>query len=100
MGTGTSQHILNTSSNLLGFCLIVVSSLHFSNYSQKTIIDEVMTGVAVALIFSCFFSFISIRTSDEQKEIRFEKTAEILFLVALIGIAAMLIFLFVNSFKS
>jgi len=32
MKAPTSSHILNTSSNLLGFCLVVLTSLRIANY--------------------------------------------------------------------
>lgn len=34
-----SAHILNTSANLLGFCLIVITSLHIGNKTQNTYAD-------------------------------------------------------------
>ena len=31
MANNTSQHILNSSASLLGFCLFVITSLHITN---------------------------------------------------------------------
>ena len=45
MVNNKSQHILNTSSNLLGFCLVVLTSLKISRFNAETMIDE-FTGVA------------------------------------------------------
>jgi hypothetical protein len=86
MANNTSQHILNTSANLLGFCLFVITSLHIANAAEALIIDELTSFVAVLLTISCICSFISIRTSDPRTEKRFEDVADYLFLIALIGI--------------
>ena len=60
MANKTSQHILNTAANLLGFCLFVITSLHISSYSVSSMIDELTSVMAILLIFSCLFSFFSI----------------------------------------
>ncbi len=84
MANNKSEHILNTSSNLLGFCLVVLTSLKISKYSAMSIIDE-MTGVGtIFLIASSIFSFLSIRTAKEHLSVRYEKIAENIFIVALI----------------
>lgn len=84
MATTKSQHILNTSSNLLGFCLIVLTSLKISKLSEVSRIDE-LTGIAcILLVSSCLFSFLSIRTSNEKLNIRYESLADYIFIVALV----------------
>lgn len=84
MPINKSEHILNTSSNLLGFCLVVLTSLKISKYSAVSIIDE-LTGVGtIFLITSSIFSFLSIRTAKENLSVRYEKIAENIFIVALI----------------
>lgn len=97
MVNNTSNQILGTSSNLLGFCLIVITSFHVTNRSASSIVDETASLIALLLSLSCFFSFISIRTSDENKEKRCEKIADYFFLSALVGII-MIIFLLVLKF--
>ena len=78
-----TSHILNTSSNLLGFCLVVLTSLKISKYSEVTLIDEV-TGVAcVLLMASGFLSFLSIRTTKEKFATRYEKFADTIFIIAM-----------------
>lgn len=84
MANTKSQHILNTSSNLLGFCLIVLTSLKISKLSEVSRIDE-LTGIAcILLVSSCLFSFLSIRTSKEKLTVRYESLADYIFIVALI----------------
>jgi hypothetical protein len=83
MPNGKSAHILNTSSNLLGFCLIVLTSLKVSRFSDITTIDEV-TGIAcILLMSSSLLLFLSIRTEKERLSARYEKIADLIFLAAL-----------------
>ncbi|MCV9928601.1 hypothetical protein OIU83_13110 [Flavobacterium sp. LS1R49] len=86
MANKTSPHILNTSANLLGFCLIVITSLHITNKSETTHIDEFTSIISIFLIFSCFFSFLSIKTQKKRLERRLEIIADYLFGLALVGI--------------
>jgi hypothetical protein len=62
-----SPHILNASSNLLGLCFVVLTSLKLFKISQKTFIDE-LTSVAIVLFMaSCILSFLSIRGNIKKK---------------------------------
>jgi hypothetical protein len=84
MANSKSEHILNTSSNLLGFCLVVLTSLKISKYSTVSVIDE-FTGVGtIFLIVSSIFSFLSIRSNNENIAARYEKIAENIFIIALV----------------
>ena len=78
-----SPHILNASSNLLGLCFIVLTSLKLFNISQKTVIDELTTIAIVLFMASCILSFLSIR-GNIQKSGRFENIADYLFLIGII----------------
>lgn len=83
MERNKSQHILNTSSNLLGFCLVVLTSLKISKLSEVSKIDE-MTGVAsILLIASCLLSFLSIRTNKQKLVAKYENVADYIFIVGL-----------------
>ena len=99
MANNTSQHILSTSANLLGFCLFVITSLHISNHAESSFIDEFTSAIALLLVFSSLFSFISIRTSNENRELRFETIADYLFLISLIGILIIIILISLNYLK-
>lgn len=100
MPNKTSQHILNTAANLLGFCLIVITSLHVSKESQNSLVDEFSSLVALLLTIACVFSFASLKTDDIRKETVLEKTADILFLIALLGIFVIIIFLVVKLWNN
>ncbi len=84
MAETKSGHILNTSSNLLGFCLIVLTSLKISKYNAESIIDELTGIAAILLTASSFFSFLSIRSSKVNLGNMYEKIAENIFIIALL----------------
>ena len=96
MANNTSQHILSTSANLLGFCLFVITSLHIANRTEANIIDELTSAVGMLLTFSCIFSFISIRTSNEQREKRLETIADYLFIISLLGVLTIILLIIFN----
>jgi hypothetical protein len=99
MANTTSQHILNTSANLLGFCLFVITSLHITNKTETSIIDELTSLIAILLSFSCIFSFSSIRTGNPEREQSFETIADYLFLTSLIGILIIITLITFNFIK-
>lgn len=86
MANATSQHILNTSANLLGFCFFVLTSLHLSNQSELSNIYKLTSVIAILLSLSCILSFASIRVSAAELERKLETAAEYLFLAALVAI--------------
>ena len=96
MANKTSNHILGTSTNLLGFCLIVLTSLHLTSKSENSLVDEFTSLIAVLLTISSLFSFLSIRTDNVKKEYRFEKIADYLFMSSLIGIFAIILIIIRN----
>jgi len=96
MANNTSQHILNTSATLLGFCLFVITSLRIANKIETHYLDELTSIVAVLLTFSSVFSFNSIRTKSEEKEKRLEAIADNFFLVSLIGILVIILLITLN----
>jgi amino acid transporter len=94
MANQTSQHILSTSANLLGFCLVVLTSLHITDKSALGFLDEITSVVAVLLIFSCFFSFFSIRSSAKERALYLERIADYLFISSLFGILVIIVGVF------
>lgn len=93
MANKTSEHILGTAANLLGFCLIVLTSLHFTNRTANTLVDEATSLIALLLTLSSVFSFASIRSTNERRARRFESAADALFLLSLCGILLIIFFL-------
>ena len=96
MANKTSQHILSTSSNLLGFCLFVITALHISDQDELTVIDEVTTVISLILAISCILSFLSIRTEKPLPERRLETLADYLFIIALVGVALIIGLITIN----
>ena len=99
MANNTSQHILSTAANLLGFCLFVITSVHITGTSASSFIDEFTSIIALLLTCSCFFSFISIRTENKIKEQRFEKIADTMFIISLTGIVLIILLLIFKFIK-
>jgi len=82
-----SPHILNAASGLLGFCLVILTSLKINNISNQTNIDEVAGIASICLTLSCLFSFMAIRTKHKKNEILFDTIADYLFMTSLFCIA-------------
>ncbi len=93
MTKGTSQHILATAANLLGFCLFVITSLHITNKAASSVIDEFTSIIALCLASSCLLSFFSIRSKNEGTGKRLESVADYLFISSLIGIVIVVLLL-------
>ena len=96
MANNTSQHILNAAATLLGFCLVVITSLHIANKTESYIIDELTSVIAVILTSSCLLSFLSIRSKNDIRQERLEKMADYLFLIALVGILIIILLVTMN----
>ncbi len=99
MANYTSQHILNTSASLLGFCLFVITSLHIADKTETNIIDEFTSVIALLLTFSCIFSFISIRSRNDTRVKKFETIADYFFLIAPLGILVIILLITFNFLK-
>ena len=93
-----SPHILNSSSNLLGFCLVVLTSIKISKFAAATIIDEITGLSAMMLMISCIISFLSIRTKNETHSEKLENVAGIFFLIGLISLAITILLVSFNLF--
>lgn len=100
MANNTAQHILSTAANLLGFCLFIITSLHFANKTENSLIDEFTSMIALLLTISSVFSFISIRTKDQVKEYKYEQIADYIFLISLIGIMGIILFIVISFWNT
>jgi len=74
------QHLLNSASNLLGVALLIVTAVHITGRSARTISDEVAFASAILFIACCLASHRSISKSDD----RFERLADKLFAAAML----------------
>ena len=84
MKINISQHILNSSSNLLGFCLVVLTSLKVTKYGETSLIDEFTGITCIVLALSSLFSFLSIRSENQKLINRYERIGDNIFIVALL----------------
>ena len=75
----SSPHILNASSNLLGLCFIVLTSIHVLHLKATTIIDELTTVAILLFMISCILSFMALRSATHKGD-RYEKVADIFFI--------------------
>src|SRR5436190_1209878 len=85
-----APQILNSSSNLLGFCFLVLTSIKFFKFSSTTIIDGITAVCFVMFMFSCLCAFLSIRSKTHRAEL-YETLADYSFLLGLIVIFLMTI---------
>ena len=81
--TNKSPNILNTSSNLLGLCFIVLTSISLLDVHEKTFIDEVVSVAALTFMISSILSFLSLRAGNAKRNNQLEKTADYFFIVGL-----------------
>jgi len=86
-----APQILNSSSNFLGFCFLVLTSLKFFKLTETTFLDEITAICFVIFMFSCLCAFLSIRSKTKRTEL-YETLAEYSFLAGLIIIFLMTIF--------
>lgn len=84
MANNKSPHILSTASNLLGFCLLVLTSLKISKFQEATLIDEFTGAASILLIAASVLSFLSMRSKNEKRGEYYERIADTIFLAALV----------------
>jgi fumarate reductase subunit C len=96
----TSEHILVSSTSLLGFCFVVITAFHPNSSYKTSIIDDVTCLASIILILSCIFSFISIRSQNEKRTQQFETIADYLFFAALLVILIIILGTSLSLFAS
>ena len=94
----TSPHILNTSSNLLGICFIVLTSLRLLKVQAETLIDEFTAAAMILFMISSILSFLAIRSRTLVGD-RLENIAEISFLIGLICLFVTTMLIMFNVIK-
>ena len=78
-----APHVLNASSNLVGFLFFLFMSLKLFLLGQNLFVDELVAVIVVSFILSCVFSFFSMRSQTKEKSDMFETIADYIFLGAL-----------------
>lgn len=78
----TSPHILNSASNLLGICFIVLTSIKLLKLQAVTLVDEFTTAAMVLFMASCILSFLSLKSITKRGKL-YETIADVFFLAGL-----------------
>ncbi|MBS1643933.1 MAG: hypothetical protein JST36_02755 [Bacteroidetes bacterium] len=91
-----SPHILNASSNLVGICLLIQTSIHVFGYSSRSYIDEITAVSTCLFITACLFSYLSIRSFKINRANKLEQIGDVCFLI---GLALLLALVALISFK-
>ncbi len=81
-----SLHILNAASNLVGFCIVALTSLKIVHTSEKSIINEVLVAAIGLFIASIIFSFLSIRSNDEKSN-KYGHLADYIFIIGIFSLS-------------
>jgi hypothetical protein len=84
MAADKSSHILSTSSNLLGFCFFILTSIKLIDHQNETVIDESMAVAALIFMVASILSFLSIRSKNEKRSDWYESVADGFFITGLI----------------
>ena len=85
------RHILSASATLLGFCFVLLSFIKTGGMADKTYIDEIAGIGIMFFLASCIFSYASMRS--QKNALRYEKIADIIFLVGLVFLTLVTIIL-------
>jgi hypothetical protein len=86
MKKDSPQLILNVSGNLLGFCLIVITSLHMGSTREGRFLDGLMLVVTVLLTSASVFSFVAIKRENDPVAFHMTRWSEYFFFTSLLGI--------------
>lgn len=78
-----APHVLNASTNLVGFSFILLTSLKFFKFTGNDIVGELVAITVVSFILSCTFSFFSLRSKSPKRSDQYETIADYIFLIAL-----------------
>lgn len=92
-----TQHILPTSSNLLGICFVILSFIKVGDNAHTTFLDECIIIPIILFFIASMLSYISMRSSTEKP--RIEHMADNIFMGGLMSlslIAVILVLKFIN----
>ncbi|MFT3704304.1 MAG: hypothetical protein QM802_18190 [Agriterribacter sp.] len=67
------------SSNLLGICFVVLTSLKLLGKANETVVDEIAVIAIVLFMTSCCFSFLSMKIQGRRGQL-LENFADVIFM--------------------
>ncbi len=80
-----SHHILPSSANLLGVSFIIFNLVKTVGNHKKTLLDEFVLVAIFTFLFSCGFSYMSLRAKEDDY---YEKIADLLFILGILILTA------------
>lgn len=92
-----TQHILPTSSNLLGICFVILSFIKVGDKGHATLLDECIILPIILFFVASMLSYVSMRSSTDKP--RIEHIADNVFMAGLMSlslIAVILVLKFIN----
>lgn len=88
-----SDHILQTSSNLLGLCFLILSFIKINKMGTSTFLDELLTFPILLFFSSAILSYLSLR--GHKRAETYEVWADRVFITGLFAITIIsLVFIF------
>jgi hypothetical protein len=90
-----SPHILNASSNLLGLCFIVLTSLRLLKVEDRAAMSLLAAIATSFFMTSTLLSFLSLKRDNKFSQ-RLEKIADYVFIGGTLFLYAITIFITVN----
>ena len=85
MNGDKSSHIMNASTNLVGFTFIVLTSLKAFHLGRSVLVDKLVVLSVTGFMISTLFSFLSIRTHKKgDKSAFYEMVADYIFFGSLL----------------
>lgn len=84
---GIAMHIFSTSATMVGVCLTVIGifKLVFQLRPVGTIGDDLLAADAMLFLIACVLSYCALRSRRARQRRITERAADIVFLVALVG---------------
>jgi hypothetical protein len=80
---GKSPHILNASSNLVGFSFLLLTAVKTFGLQRATLIDDVAAVEVLLFSVSSLLSFMSMRATSAHQSYFYENIADIIFFIGL-----------------
>ena len=90
-----SPHILNASSNLLGLCFIVLTSLRLLKVEDRPVMSVLAIVATTLFMTSTLLSFLSLKRESSLSR-RLEKIADYVFIAGAIFIYAITLLIALN----
>jgi len=80
-------HIFTVSSAMVGVCLTVIGLIRvvITLGRADTLADDLLAGDALFFLISCLLSYWALRSRGLRRMHRLEKIADVIFIVAMIG---------------